>query len=498
MSSDLFQELTAPNGVKYEQPLGLFINNEFVAARSGKKITTVNPANEEDIAHVHAAGVEDVDIAVKAAKAAFKGQWSTTNGTTRGALLHKMADLVEQHRRTLATIETWDNGKPYTAAFGGDVGEVISVFRYYAGWADKVTGDVIETTPGKMAYTIAEPVGVCAQIVPWNYPLGMASWKLAPALAAGCTIVMKASEQTPLSILYLATLFKQAGFPAGVVNIINGYGAEAGAAMASHLDVDKIASTGSTATGQQIMKAAASNLKNVVLETGGKTPLIIFEDANLETAVKWGHYGIMANAGQICTANSRILVHESIYDTYVDMFKQKIQSTSKLGDPFAEDTFQGPQVTKQQFDRILSYVEIGKQGGATLELGGKPWKDADGKGFYIEPTIFTNVSKDMRIYREEIFGPFVVIASFSTDDEAVAMANDSDYGLSAAFFTKDVSRAHRVAKRLEAGTVWINSSNDTDYRVPFGGVKQSGIGRECGEAGIKSYTSVKSVYLTLE
>jgi aldehyde dehydrogenase (NAD+) len=335
-------------------------------------------------------------------------------------------------------------------------------------------------------------------VTAWNYPLAMAAWKLGPALACGNTVVMKAAEQTPLSILVLATLIKEAGFPPGVVNILNGHGRVAGAAIAQHLDIDKIAFTGSTATGKEIMKSAAVNMKNITLETGGKSPLIVFDDADWDQAVKWSHIGIMSNQGQICTATSRILVQEGIYDKFVAAFKAQVTSTSKVGDPFSDETFQGPQVTKAQYERVLGYIEAGKSEGATLALGGEACKNvAGGKGFFVSPTVFTNVKSSMRVFREEVFGPFVVIASFKDEDEALEKANDTTYGLGAAIFTKDIVKAHRVARKIEAGMVWINSSQDSDFRIPFGGVKQSGIGRELGEAGLEAYTNTKAVHVNL-
>jgi aldehyde dehydrogenase (NAD+) len=389
-------------------------------------------------------------------------------------------------------------GKPYSVALDGDLAEVIMTIRYYAGWADKVHGQTISTTPQKFAYTLRQPIGVVGQIIPWNYPLAMAAWKLGPALACGNTIVLKAAEQTPLSILYLANLVKEAGFPPGVVNILNGLGKDAGAPLVNHPEVDKIAFTGSTATGRQIMKMAASSLKNITLETGGKSPLLVFEDADLDQAAKWAHIGIMCNQGQVCTATSRVIVQESIYDKFVSLFKDVVATTSKVGDPFSDDTFQGPQVTKAQYEKVLSYIESGKTEGATLVAGGAPYKDVgNGKGFFIAPTIFTNVKDDMTIYREEIFGPFVVIGTVKTEEEAVTKANDTTYGLGAAVFTRDIERAHRVAAEIESGMVWINSSNDSDVRVPFGGVKQSGIGRELGEAGLEAYTQIKAVHVNM-
>ena len=411
--------------------------------------------------------------------------------------MFKLASLIESEKETLATIETWDNGKPYSVALDEDLGEVVNTIRYYAGWADKIHGQTISTTGQKFAYTLKQPIGVCGQIIPWNYPLAMAAWKLGPALACGNTVVLKPAEQTPLSILYLAQLVPKAGFPPGVINVINGFGKEAGHALASHLDVDKIAFTGSTVTGKQIMKTASVNMKNITLETGGKSPLLVFEDADLEQAAKWAHIGIMSNMGQICTATSRVLVQDKVYDAFVEKFKEVVKTTSKVGDPFKDDTFQGPQVTKAQYEKVLSYIEAGKSEGATLTSGGVPHKDVGGKGFFIEPTIFTGVKDNMKIFQEEVFGPFVVIATFKTEEEGVKMANNTTYGLGSALFTRDIERAHRVAARIEAGMVWVNSSNDSDYRVPFGGVKQSGIGRELGEAGLAGYCQTKAVHVNM-
>jgi aldehyde dehydrogenase (NAD+) len=496
--SDLFVELTAPNGRKYKQPRGLFINNEFVKSKSGETITSINPSNESEICSVFAAGAEDVDIAVAAARKAFKNpEWRDMDTNARGDLLYKFAQLIEEHKETLATIETWDNGKPYSVSLNDDLGEVTGTIKYYAGYANKIHGQVIDTSPAKLAYTVREPLGVCGQIIPWNFPLAMAAWKLGPALCTGNTVVLKAAEQTPLSILYLATLVKEAGFPPGVINFINGEGRTAGAALAQHPDVAKVAFTGSTATGKEIMKMAAGTMKNITLETGGKSPLLVFDDADVEQAVKWTHVGIMYNQGQVCTATSRVLVQEGIYDKFVAAFKEYVSTASVVGDPFKDDTFQGPQVTKAQFERVMSYIEDGKSEGATLVAGGEAFKDVGGKGFFVAPTIFADVKDHMKIYREEVFGPFVTISSFKTEEEAVERANDSTYGLGAAVFTQNITKAHRVAREIEAGMVWINSSNDSDFRVPFGGVKQSGIGRELGEAGLEAYTNKKAIHVNL-
>ena len=493
--SDLEVHLTAPNGVKYVQPTGLFINNEWVKSQKGEKITSINPTDEKEIASVHAATGEDVDIAVKAARAAFK-KWREVPGTERGKLLQRLSQLTAQHRETLATIDTWDNGKPLGDA-SADADEVRDVLGYYAGWADKLHGQTIETTPDKFAYTLREPLGVCGQIIPWNFPLAMAAWKLGPALACGNTVLLKPAEQTPLSILYFANLIKEAGFPPGVVNILNGYGKEAGAAIASHLGIDKIAFTGSTTTARQIMKMASVNLKNITLETGGKSPLIVFDDADMEQAVRWSHFGIMLNQGQVCTATSRILVQDTVYDKFTEAFKEQIKKASIVGDPFKEGTFQGPQVTKAQYERVLGYVETGKSEGATLFYGGTAHASETGKGYFVSPTVFTDVSESMRIYQEEVFGPFAVISSFKTEAEALERANGTTYGLGSAVFTRDLVRAHRVARNIEAGMVWINSTQDSDFRVPFGGVKQSGIGRELGEAGLDAYSNKKAVHVNM-
>ncbi|CCF38899.1 aldehyde dehydrogenase [Colletotrichum higginsianum] len=473
--------LTAPNGTKISLPTGLFINNEFVKGNGSAKITAINPSDESEIASVEAASADDVDKAVKAARAALNGPgWGDISGTDRGRLMFKLADLVEAHEAALATLETWNGGKPYNVALGEDVAETIATLRYYAGWADKIHGETIPTTPQKFAYTLKQPVGVCASIIPWNYPIMMAAWKLDASIG---TLLRKPGEGGRV--------------PPGVINIVNGLGRETGNALVSHTDVDKVAFTGSTATGRQIMKTASVNIKNITLETGGKSPLLVFKDADLDQAAKWGHVGIMSNQGQICTSTSRILVQEEVYQDYVARFK-KICLENKVGNPFDDDTFQGPQITKAQYDKILGYIQAGKDEGASLVTGGVPYKNVgDGKGFFIEPTVFSDVKKDMRIFQEEVFGPFVAITPFKTEEEAVALANNTSYGLGAALFSRDIERCHRVAARLESGMVWINSSNDSDIRVPFGGVKQSGIGRELGEAGLAAYTQTKAVHVNL-
>ncbi|KAI5282439.1 hypothetical protein KEM54_002768, partial [Ascosphaera aggregata] len=453
MSSDLglSVQLTAPNGRSFELPTGLFIGNAFVKGSKGETLTSIDPATAAEITKVHAASEQDIDTAVKAARAAMKSPgWKEITGSERGKLLARLADLIEENREILATIEAWNNGKPYTVALDEDLNECASVIRYYSGWADKIHGQTVNTLVNKLAYTLRQPIGVCGQIIPWNYPLSMACWKLGPALACGNAVLLKPAEATPLSILYLAKLIKEAGFPAGVVNILNGTGTEAGSAICEHEGVDKIAFTGSTATARSVMKMAAGTLKNITLETGGKSPLLIFPDAELEQAVKWSYSGVMCNQGQVCTSTSRIIVHDDIYDEFIKQFVEQVKAT-KIGPQFESDSFHGPQVSKEQFDRILGYIEQGKKEGATLIYGGEDLSSKYNGGYFINPTVFTDVTSEMRIYREEIFGPVVVIRRFAQEEEALAYANELEYGLGAAVFTRDVERAHRIASEFESG-----------------------------------------------
>ena len=407
----------------------------------------------------------------------------------------RLAALVEDNLDTLAAIETLDNGKPLSVSRSWDVPHFSEVLRYYAGFADKNPGQVVDVGPSKMAYTLKQPVGVCAQIIPWNYPLAMAAWKLGPALCCGNTVVLKLAEQTPLSMLYVARLIREAGFPPGVVNIINGSGAVAGAALASHDDVDKVAFTGSTATGKQVMRMAAGNMKAVTLETGGKSPLVVFDDADLDQAVRWAHEGVMANQGQVCTATSRLLVQDGVYDDFVARFKAYTARTSVLGDPFDEATYQGPQVSDAQRRRVQSYIASARDSGVAVfqpEAGAVP-----SRGFFVPPTVFADVDASSSVFREEIFGPCATVSRFGSEEEALAVCNASRYGLAGAVFTRDLARAHRMARDMEAGMVWVNSSNDSDVRVPFGGVKESGLGRELGEEGLRGYYNVKAVHVNL-
>ncbi|RHZ51367.1 hypothetical protein CDV55_100327 [Aspergillus turcosus] len=488
--SDLFATIETPQG-KIEQPLGLFINNEFVKGVDGKTFETINPSTEESIVAVHEATEKDVDIAVATARKAFEGAWRQVTPSDRGRMLIKLADLMERDIDTLAAIEALDNGKAFTIA-KIDVSNAAGCLRYYGGWADKIHGQTIDTNPETLVYTRHEPIGVCGQIIPWNFPILMWSWKIGPAIAAGNTVVLKTAEQTPLSALYAAKLIKEAGFPPGVINIISGFGRTAGAAIASHMDIDKVAFTGSTLVGRNILQAAAkSNLKKVTLELGGKSPNIVFADADIENALKWVSFGIYFNHGQCCCAGSRILVHESIYEKFLARFKERAESI-KVADPFDPQTFQGPQVSQLQFDRIMGYIQDGKQAGARVIAGGERQGD---KGYFIKPTIFADVNGDMKIVQEEIFGPVCTVQKFSTEEEAIKLANNTNYGLAAAVHTTNLNTAVRVSNAVKAGTVWVNNYNLISYQAPFGGFKESGIGRELGAYALENYTQIKAVHI---
>ncbi|KAK9449516.1 aldehyde dehydrogenase domain-containing protein [Limtongia smithiae] len=494
MAQSYHEKIKIPNGVEYDQPVGLFINNEFVASKDGAKFEVINPATEKSITHVYEAKEADVDAAVEAATLAFEsGPWSRMAPHDRGRLLYKLADLMEEHLPVLSSIETYDTGKAIAIA-RGDVGAAIATIRYYAGWADKIHGKVVDTDAGSFNYTIQEPIGVCGQIVPWNFPLIMFCWKVGPALATGNTVVLKSAEQTPLSSLYLASLIKQTGFPPGVVNVISGFGAIAGAAIAEHPKIHKVAFTGSTVVGRSIMRAAAnSNLKKVTLELGGKSPNIIFNDADIEKAVEWVNFGIFFNGGQVCAAGSRVYVQEGVYDKVVAAFKKRAEM-NVVGDPFDDATFQGAQVSQRQFERILEYVDVGQTEGATIITGGSRQGT---NGYFIKPTVFADVTEDMRIMKEEIFGPVCAIAKFKDLDDVVAKANATLYGLASAVHTRDLNTAIEAAKRIRAGSVWVNIYNAIHWAVPFGGYNESGNGRECGKEALRNYTQIKSVRINL-
>ncbi|CAO3593342.1 unnamed protein product [Absidia cylindrospora] len=488
---NLTVNVSTVKGYQLKLQTGLFINNEFVAG--AKTIDTINPATGDVITSVQAAEKKQIDDAVDAAELAFRNVWSKTSPQDRQKLMLKLADLIDRDAEELAQIETLDNGKGISLSRTVDVPGIAASVRYYAGFADKIHGKTVDI-PGTFSYTRHEAIGVCGAIIPWNFPLMMLGWKLGPCLATGNVIVVKTSEMTPLSALKVAALVKEAGFPPGVINIVTGYGPEAGDALARHLKVGKVAFTGSTLTGRTVMKAAAeSNLKKVTLELGGKSPNIIFDDADLDKAVKWAHFGIFFNHGQCCCAGSRVYVQEGIYDRFLEKFKKATEET-RVGDPTDESTFQGPQISQLQYDRIMGYIESGKDEGAKVYLGGARHGD---KGYFIQPTVFTDVTPKMKIVQEEIFGPVVVISKFKDVDEVVDLAHDTTYGLAAAVFTENVTRAIDVANRLEAGTVWINAYNVLNPQVPFGGYRQSGVGRENGEYALDNYVQIKTVRVNL-
>ena len=476
----------------------LFINGEFVDAESGKTFNSPNPATGETFAEVAEADKADVDRAVAAARKAFEGKWSKMSARDRGRLLYKLSQLIEQHAPELAELETRDNGKPIKESTYIDLPGVVENFEYFAGWATKIEGETIPV-PGQMFnYTLREPVGVCGQIIPWNFPLLMAAWKLAPALAAGNTVVLKPAEQTPVSALELAKLIQEAGFPEGVVNIIPGYGETAGAALASHQGIDKIAFTGSTEVGKLIAKAAAENLTKVSLELGGKAPNVIFADADLDQAVNGAMMGIFFNQGQVCCAGSRLFVEEKVREEFLGRFKEKAEKV-KVGDPMDKATLMGPQVSVEQLDKIKSYVEIAREEGATVFAGGSPpqLEPQFRNGYFFQPTIFSDVKNSMRVAQEEIFGPVTSVISFDNEDDLIRQANETIYGLSAGIWTRDITRAHRFARAVKAGVVWINTYNMFSAASPFGGYKQSGYGREMGKHALELYTQVKSVWVDL-
>ncbi|KAF9016045.1 aldehyde dehydrogenase [Hymenopellis radicata] len=473
---------------------GLFINGQFVDPVKGDSIDVYNPATGKVITSVAAGTKDDVDIAVAAAKKAYKTSWGLkVPGSQRGLLLSKLADLIERDIDEFAALESLNTGRPFAISKAVDITTSIAAIRYYAGFADKVQGKTIETSELKLAYTRHEPYGVVSQIVPWNFPLGMVSWKIGPALATGNTVVLKPSEVTPLTAQKLAANIIEAGFPPGVVNIVNGYGATVGQAIAEDPIIEKVAFTGSTATGRRIQEASAkSNLKAVTLELGGKSPNIIFDDADLEQAVKWTARGIFFNAGQMCSAGSRLLVQEGVYDAFVEHFIAAAKSWA-AGDPFELTTLHGPQGSQTQLDRVLGYLDVAKKEGATVLTGGERLGD---KGYFVQPTLFAGTN-DMKAVREEIFGPVAALIKFKTEEEAIEIANDSIYGLAAAVFTENNARAIRVAHALEAGSLFVNNYNWLDSSIPFGGYKQSGVGRDLGEYALDMYTQVKAVHVNL-
>lgn len=476
----------------------LFINNQWVNAKSGKTFQTINPTTGKPIAEVSEGDSADVELAVQAAKNAFKlgSPWRRMSAAGRGELLNKLADLMERDRAQLAALESLDNGKPYAISYNVDLPHTIDIYRYYASLADKNNGKTIPVSGDFFAYTRHEPVGVCGQIIPWNFPLLMQAWKLGPALATGNTVVMKVAEQTPLSALHVAKLVAEAGFPAGVVNLLTGYGPTAGQAIVRHPDVDKVAFTGSTEVGKLIASEAGKTVKRVTLELGGKSPNIILGDlkgADLDHAVAMSSFGLFFNHGQCCCAGSRIFVQENIYNEFVEKSAAAAKKI-RVGDPFDTKTDQGPQVDEEQMHKILGYIDSGKKEGAKLLAGGKRHGS---EGYFVEPTVFADVKDDMKICREEIFGPVMQILKFKSLDEVVERANASEYGLAGSVFTKNIDNAIQVSNSLRAGTVWVNCYDNFDPRIPFGGYKHSGYGRDKSEYALQNYTEVKAVVIKI-
>lgn len=468
----------------------LLIDGKLVNSQDGKLFDSIDPRTGKVICQIQEANEKDANLAVAAARRAFdEGPWPRMSGRERGRIMHRFADILEKHSEELSALETLDNGKPVFFSKHADIPLSIDHLRYYAGWADKLQGKTIPVDGDFFAYTLHEPVGVVAQIIPWNFPLLMMAWKIAPALAAGNTIVLKPAEQTPLTALRAGELALEAGLPPGVLNVIPGFGDTAGKTLSHHMDVDKIAFTGSTEVGHLIMKGAAeSNLKRVSLELGGKSAGIVCQDADIDKAVEDAHFGLFFNQGQCCCASSRVFVHESVYDEFVMKSVARAKKRT-VGDPFTK-VDQGPQVSEEQFDKVLAYIKHGIRDGADLLLGGKRH---GAQGYYVEPTIFGNVTDQMTIAKEEIFGPVMSILKFKTDEEAIRRANKSHYGLAAGVWTSNINRANTYSRNLRAGTVWVNMYDNFDAAIPFGGYKMSGIGRDKGEYALEQYTQIKCV-----
>ena len=476
----------------------MFVDGKWVSSHTGETWNVINPANQEVIATVPLADEEDARMAIMAARRAFdKGPWRKMSQVERGKLLFALARAIRDQAEELAQLETLNSGKPIRES-RMDMSDAADCFEFYGGLADKINGDIVPVPdPNIFAMVLREPVGVVGQIIPWNYPLLMAAWKLAPALATGNCCVLKPAEITPLTALELAKLIKEVGFPDGVVNIINGLGPVAGMELAKNEYVDKIAFTGSTDVGKQLMIAAAGNVKKISLELGGKSPMIVFEDADFPLAVEWVQFGIFVNQGEVCSATSRLYLHDKIHDRFVEELTKKAKRI-KIGNPLEEATEMGPIASEKQLNKVMHYIELGKKEGAEIAYGGKRLQNGElKKGFYVSPTIFTNVKNNMKVVQDEIFGPVLTVMKFREEDEAIELANQTRYGLAAGVFTRDINRAFRITKELRAGILWVNSSQPCFNQLPWGGYKQSGIGRELGRYAVEEYTQLKQVTINL-
>jgi aldehyde dehydrogenase (NAD+) len=469
----------------------LLIDGGRVAPLSGRYFESVNPATEQVIARIAEADADDVDRAVRSSRVAFEGAWGQLRAADRGRLLLGFAEAIRKAQDELVELESLDSGKPVSAIRRQDLPAVLDTLTYYAGLADKINGQVIPARNDALTYTVREPLGVVGAIVPWNFPLMIGMWKIAPALACGCTVVLKPAEITPLSALRLGELALEAGLPPGVLNVVPGFGKIAGSALVDHPDVDKVTFTGSPAVGRQILKGAAGNLKRVTLELGGKSANIIFPDADIDAAVRAAGSGIFFNSGQVCSAGSRILAHEAIYDQVVERLAARAAAI-RVGDPLLPNTAMGPLVSEVQMKRVMDYIDIGVREGASLVTGGGR---AAQEGYFVNPTVFANVGHDMRISQEEIFGPVATVIKFSSDDDALRIANGTKYSLAAGIWSADITRVHRFARKLKAGTVWVNTFGPTDVRLPWGGSRDSGFGREHGEVAIENFTEPKVVWI---
>ncbi|KAH3901209.1 uncharacterized protein SCDLUD_002695 [Saccharomycodes ludwigii] len=497
-----FKTIELPSGKTYEQPLGLFINNEYVDSSSSETLTAYNPATGEEICKIQqACPKKDVDIAVAAARKAFP-IWHNIPAVEKRDLFFKLADLVQENKQILAEIESLNSGKPIEQNAKYDIDELIGVLKYYGGWIDKLNGKSFIPSDKKICYTYHQPLGVVGCIIPFNYPLAMMSWKWT-SIACGNTAVFKSADQTPLSTLYFAQLVKEAGFPPGVFNVVSGFGSTVGDALVKHLGVDKIAFTGSTVVGQMIQRNAAVNLKPVTLECGGKSPIVIFDDCDFDQAVKWTACGIFNNMGQICSGTSRCYVQDTIYEKFLVELAKHVKENYPIGDPNDANVVVGPQISLKQKERVGKYIKSAIDEGCRIILGGEGLPEEIvsskklSKGYYVKPTIIADITPETTVSKEEIFGPVISVGKFSDYDQCLELCNGLDYGLGSAIFTQDITRAINFSKNVEAGMCWINSSNDVDFNVPFGGVKMSGHGRELGEYGLSNFTNVKAVYINL-